>query len=107
MASNAFLSPLKGEIPLGAAWWLYGLVANIVAFILFAVVRAVTGPNSLLPLLVVLPVSIYWAIGVWQCAYNCKTRALGTYVRVCVAASFLAIVFFGVAVLSGAWIVYR
>ena len=105
MPSNAFLAPLKGEIPLSAAWWIYGLVVNVVAIVLFTVLRAVTGPDSLLPFLVILPLSIYWAVGIWQCAYNCGSRALGTYIRACVVAGFLGIAFFAVAALSGKWIV--
>ena len=105
MASNAFLAPLRGESPLWDAWWLYGLAANVIALILFAAVRAVAGSESILPTLVILPVATYWAIAVWQCAYNSEYRFLGLYLRLCVAAGFLGVLFFGVAALSGRWAV--
>jgi|ERR1700722_3256146 hypothetical protein len=101
MIRHLLLAPLKGEVSLASAWWLYGLAVNAVGLLVVAAARAVTGATYLLPAIVALPVCIYWAVGVWQCAYNCKSRTLGTYIRACVAASFLAIVAFGVAALHG------
>ena len=77
------------------------MVVNVVALALGAAVRAVTGPESLLPIVLALPVAIYWAVGVWRCAYNCKSHALGTYIRVCIVASIVGFTLFGVAALHG------
>jgi hypothetical protein len=101
MTRNLLLAPLKGEVSLASAWWLYGLAVNAVGLILVAAARAMTDATNLLPAIVALPVSIYWAVGIWQCAYNCKFRSLGTYIRVCVAVAFLGMVVFGFAALHG------
>ena len=93
---HMLLAPLRGEVSLQKAWWLYGLGMNVVALSFVGLIRLVTGTEGIWSLFAALPFAFYWSAGVWKCAYNCKSRAFGTYVRACVVASFVGFAIIGI-----------
>ena len=88
----AFLSiwePLEGRTPLWKVFWVYGFAANFV-YALISLVVPVTNPGVLrLYLIAGLILGMYQLLALWKCAFNCRTRSLGVFIRISVIGSLM------------------
>lgn len=89
MVSQSIWEPLQGRTSLSRVFWVYGLGVSAVYAVMGLAVPASSAVASGLYLLVGLILGIYQLIALWQCAFNGRSRALGIWVRVSVAASVL------------------
>ena len=81
--------PLEGRTPLWKVFWVYGFAANFV-YALIGLAIPVTSPVPLrLYLLLGFILGMYQLAALWQCAFNCRTRSTGLFIRASVIASLL------------------
>jgi hypothetical protein len=89
MVSQSIWEPLQGRTSLSRVFWVYGLGVSVVYAVIGLAVPASSAAASGLYFLGGLILGIYQLIALWQCAFNARSRAVGIWVRVSVAASFL------------------
>ena len=89
MMSLNIREPLEGRTPLWKVFWVYGFAVNV----LYALIGLAIPVTSSVPLRVYLGLGfilgIYQLVALWQCAFNCRTRSTGMFIRASVIASLL------------------
>lgn len=100
MLSRVFLDPLRGITPLWKVWWIYGTAFAIVYNALLLTVPRDSVAVRIY-LLACLAVASYWAVAIWRCAFNCRSRTLGYFLRATVAASIPAMLVGAYIIVTG------
>lgn len=89
MVTLSFWEPLQGRTPLWKVVWVYGFAVSL-AYALVGFVLPLENPVvSWVYMLIGLLIGLYQLIGLWRCAFNCRSRAWGLLVRISVVASLL------------------
>jgi hypothetical protein len=87
--SDIILDPLRGRTPLWKVTWLYSFGGSIAYSALGMLIPS--GSSATLRLFTIggLVLTILQLVALWQCAYNCRSRFVGNFVRASVVVSFL------------------
>jgi hypothetical protein len=91
MVTLSIWEPLQGRTPLWKVVWVYGFAVSL-AYALLAFVLPLENPVvARVYTLIGLLIGLYQLVGLWKCAFNCRSRAWGLLVRISVIASLLFI----------------
>jgi hypothetical protein len=87
--SDIILDPLRGRTPLWKVTWLYSFGGSILYSALGVFIPA--GSSVAIRLFTIggLILGVFQLVALWQCAYNCRSRFIGNFVRGSVVVSFL------------------
>jgi hypothetical protein len=81
MWNQYVIEPLRGRTPLWKVIWIQGVGASVIYALLGTVFVPDTRPATAAYLLGGLIIGAVQSVMLWQCAYNGRSRAAGTFLR--------------------------